>query len=102
MAVININLESKQSALDNYLPFVKQGGVTTYLEESLEFASEVSLTVKLPELKQELSCKSRVVWIGADDFQGKKKYGLQLLGDEGFEINQIIENYLVGLLKHDD
>ncbi|WP_119328323.1 PilZ domain-containing protein [Cysteiniphilum halobium] len=102
MEVIEITLTSKQAALESYLPFVKQGALTLYHSDELNFGQEAELLVRLPELKQELNCKSKVIWISADDYQNEKKYGFQLLGDEGFEINQILENYLVGLIKHDE
>ena len=102
MAVIEITLASKQAALESYLPFVKQGALTIYHSNALNFGQETELVVRLPELKQELTCKSKVIWISADDYQNDKKYGFQLLGDAGFEINQILENYLVGMLKHDE
>lgn len=102
MAVIEITLASKQAALESYLPFVKQGALTVYHSDTFTFSQEVELMVRLPELKQELNCQSKVIWISSDDYQNDKKYGLQLLGDAGFEINQILENYLVGLIKHDE
>lgn len=102
MSDIQIHLDSKQVALEKYLPFVKQGALMTSIDQPLKFGEEHRLTVKLPELKQEISCDVRVVWISGDGHQEKKKYGLQFLGDEGFELNQVLENYLVGLLKHNE
>ncbi|WP_440994315.1 PilZ domain-containing protein [Cysteiniphilum litorale] len=102
MPAIEITLASKQAALESYLPFVKQGALTVYHSNALDFGQEAELVVRLPELKQELTCKSKVIWISADDYQNDKKYGFQLLGDAGFEINQILENYLVGMIKHDE
>ncbi|WP_116964833.1 PilZ domain-containing protein [Fastidiosibacter lacustris] len=101
MTTIHITLDSKQDALEKYLPFIKQGALLTNSELQILFGEEVNLVVKISELQQEFACKGKIVWVSVDELQNKKSFGIQLLADEGFELNQVLENYLVGLIKHD-
>ena len=99
--MINIELATKTEALTIYLPFVKQGALLIETQQRLKLADELKINILLPELKQEIECEAKVVWIAAKDLQGKIKYGAQLLGEEELRANQLIENYLAGMLNYD-
>ncbi|MBK2123704.1 PilZ domain-containing protein [Fangia hongkongensis] len=96
---INIHISSKQDALAKYLPYVQQGAILVEQNESLNLGDELDFSVAFPELKQELDCRGKVVWISAKNINGKHSYGIQCMGDEGIAIHDLMENYLAGLLN---
>ena len=98
---IKLSIDTKQQALETYLPFVTQGAVLVDRDKALKLSDKVKLTISLPELKKEMHCQGKVVWISARNLQGKTSFGIQCLGEEGLTINQTLENYLAGLLSHE-
>ena len=78
--MINIELATKPEALAVYLPFVKQGALLVESQQRMKLSDELKVNILLPELKQEIECDAKVIWIAAKDLQGKIKFGVQLLG----------------------
>ncbi|WP_119343764.1 PilZ domain-containing protein [Facilibium subflavum] len=99
MEEVNLIIESKQQALDVYLPFVKQGAVLVHVVNSLELGEEVILNISFPELKKEMRCQGKVVWVSAKTLQGRVNFGIQFFGEDCISMQQTIEKYLTGHLN---
>lgn len=99
MHKITQNIGSKQQALASYLSFIEQGALLVEPTSVLNFQEIVRLQVHFPELKQEICCDGKVVWISAKDIQGKAHFGIQPLGAEGALLHESFENYLAGMLN---
>ena len=99
MEKIKLSIDTKKQALEVYLPYVSQGAVLIDSSKNLNLNDCIDLTISFPELRKEMACESKVVWLSAKDIHNNIKFGVQLCGEDGLIINQTLQNYLAGKLN---
>tara|TARA_Y100000588_G_C13657987_1_gene670842 strand:- start:139 stop:483 length:345 start_codon:yes stop_codon:yes gene_type:complete len=93
--------KDEQSLYLAYMPFVQGGGLFIRTKKEYDLGSKVNLSVQIVDETEDFLLEGKVVWLTPRGAQRNKPpgIGIQLLGDNGLRVVNIIETRLAGMLK---
>jgi type IV pilus assembly protein PilZ len=101
--ILSLTIKDKSALYAAYMPFVKNGGLFIPTNKDYALGDEVFMLLTLMEEKEKLPVAGKIVWITPKGAQGNRAAGIgvQFSEQDGGNVRNKIETYLVGALKSD-
>ncbi|MCB1777497.1 MAG: PilZ domain-containing protein [Candidatus Competibacteraceae bacterium] len=101
--VISLAIKDRGMLQNNYMPFVKGGGVFIPTEKTFELDDEVFLLLTLLEDPERFAITGKVIWINYRTTPGGRQtgVGIQFGGADGERLRKKIDALLAGYTRID-